>query len=70
MSSTAKQISLAERIAQEFTRAPIVIRYQTGTSSWPARPSTSRVVLWLALSESVPDPSGLQPYDLVLKGSP
>ena len=45
------------------------VKYNTATSSWPARPNTTRVVFWLALSDTVPDPSGAVAYDLVFKGA-
>ena len=69
MASSAKESALAQRIAAEFAKVPLVLKYNTATSSWPARPNTTRVVFWLALSESVPDPTGLQIGDLVFKGA-
>lgn len=48
--------------------ASVVVKYDAASSSWPARPSTTRTVFWLAFSESAPDPAGLQAFDLVIKG--
>ena len=45
-----------------------VVRYDATTNAWPARPSTTRTVFFLALDEAVADPTDNQDYDVVFKG--
>ena len=49
--------------------APYVVKYNTGTSAWPARPNTTRVVFWLALSDTAPRPTDALDYDVVFRGA-
>ena len=64
--------ALFAAISQQFGNAdaevdasPYVVKYDTGGSAWPARPSTSRPVHWISTVAGVGDPAGAVAGDLL-----